>query len=413
MKIRSGLKTLDQILGGGFEKTHNVAIVGGIDNDHVLLLHQLVMSFLSQGYKILLIEFRQDVNSLIKWLEPYGMNYTKFIKEGKLKILDGFSNLYSPTHVAGANILPNPMDLSITTAIVRESVVKEAYDFVVIDDLTSLYTLQTDQRAYIRVVVRLVNSIKRFGASTLASLNSDVLSTQDLSMLLIPFEYVLEAKNGTITIRRSFLPLKINQTSIPYIRGNTGIMLAQDSFKSVDKVKESLILDNTGALIMGGVRVQIIEEYSESALIEFIYQFLGPERGKEFLYRWGKYEMTTLPLDQDTIKNLPRIEAIKRILEDSFEFTKATGGGLLRILDLSEDRIVIEGKNLFPSLRNFPYPAHLNYVGALTKLIERLTGEIWEGEEVECESQGHRRCLFVIKRLSKGSIKGNLEDSKK
>ncbi|MFA4662557.1 V4R domain-containing protein [Pyrococcus kukulkanii] len=413
MKVSSGLETLDQILGGGFEKTHNIAIVGSIDNDHVLLLHQLVMSFLSQGYKVLLIEFRQDVNSLVKWLESYGINYNKSIKEGKLKILDGFSNLYSPTHIAGTNILPNPMDLSITTAIIRDSVVKDAYDFVVIDDLTSLYTLQTEQKAYIRVVVRLVNSIKRFGASTLASLNSDVLSTQDLSMLLIPFEYVLETKNETITIRRSFLPLKINQTSIPYIRSNIGIIPAQDAFKSVDRVKEALILDNTGALIMGGVRVQIVEEYSEAALIEFIYQFLGLEHGREFLYRWGKYEMTNLPINQDVIKNLPKIEAIKRILEDSFEFTKATGGGILRILDISEDRIVIEGKNLFPGLRNFPYPAHLNYVGALTRLVEKLTGEIWEGEEVECESQGHKRCLFVIKRLSKGDIKGNLKGSKK
>ncbi|ASJ16780.1 hypothetical protein A3L04_06675 [Thermococcus chitonophagus] len=412
MKVRSGLKTLDQILGDGFEKTHNIAIVGGIDNDHVLLLHQLVMSFLSQGHKVLLIEFRQDVNSLLKWLKSYRIDYDKYVESGMLKILDGFSNLYSPTHVTGANVLPNPMDLSITTAIIRDSVVKEEYDFVVIDDLTSLYTLQTDQKAYIRIVVRLANSIKRFGASTLASLNSDVLSPQDLSMLLIPFEYVLETKNENIIIRRSFLPLKVNQTVIPYIRTNKGIIPSQDAFKSIDKVRESLVLDNTGALMMGGVRVQIIEEYSESALIEFIYQFLGPEEGKEFLYRWGKYEMMNVPIDSE-LMSYSKEEAIKKVLDDSFEFTKATGGGLMKLIDISEDRIVIEGKNLFPGLRNFPYPAHLNYVGALTKLIEKLTGEIWEGDEIECESQGHSRCLFVIKRLSQGSIKRNLQSSKK
>ncbi|AFK22740.1 V4R domain-containing protein [Pyrococcus sp. ST04] len=397
MPLRSNITVLDQILGGGFEKGHNIALVGGIDNDYVLLLHQLVMSFLNQGLKVLLIEFRQDVSTLVKWLASYGIDYSKYIEKGKLKILDGFSNLYSPTHVSGTNILPNPMDLSITTAIIRDSVVKEAYDFVVIDDLSSLYALQTDQKAYVRIIVRLINSIKRMGASSLVGINSDVLTIQDLSMMLIPFEYLFEIKDSQIRIIRSLRPLMINQRTIPYLRTKTGIIPMEDAFKNIEHVKGALVLDKNGVLLMGNVRVQIIEEYSESALIEFIYNFLGPEKGREFLYNWGKYEVGRLQIERSLFEGLSQEEAMKKILEDSFEFTKATGGGELKIVEITKDRVVIEGKNLFPGLRSFPYPVHMNYAGAFAGLLEKITGKTWKGEEIQCEGQGHRKCVFLLR----------------
>lgn len=132
MKLKTGIPALDRILGGGFEKGCNIALVGGMDNDHILLTHQLTNAFLSSGKKVLLVELRQDPASLIKWLSQYNINYEEYLEDGDLKILDGFSNLYSPASISGPDVLPNPLDLGITTAIIRDNVSKEKYDILVL-----------------------------------------------------------------------------------------------------------------------------------------------------------------------------------------------------------------------------------------------------------------------------------------
>ncbi|CAB50023.1 ATPase domain-containing protein [Pyrococcus abyssi] len=394
MKLKTNISTLDRALGGGFEKGCNIALVGGMDNDHIIFAHQLIEAFLSQGEKILLVELRQDPMSLVKWLNKHEINYEDYIKSGHLKILDGFSNLYSPTNVVGPNVLPNPMDLGITSAIIRDNVSKEPYDIVVFDDITTLYSLQTDYKAYIRVMIRLINSLKKFGVSTIIGVNADAFPIQDLSMILMPFEYLLEVKNGVIKINRSFSFIRVNE--FQYIKTNKGILPIEDVLKSTDHIRESLILTKDGKLMIGGERIQLISEQSERSLIEFVYQFLGSKEGKEFLYNWGRYEIR----DVDFSRKITTTEEIREILESMFETTKLMGGGILKIVEIDEDIIIVEGKNLFPKFENFPYPAHPHYAGSMSKLLEKATGELWEGEEIKCEAQGSDKCVFVLRRVS-------------
>ncbi|WP_237698516.1 ATPase domain-containing protein [Pyrococcus sp. NA2] len=393
MKLRTGIPTLDAILEGGFEKECNIALVGGIDNDYILLAHQLISSFLSQGSRVLLVELRQDPSSLVRWLKQYGINYEGYIKEGQLKILDGFTNLYSPSSVSGPDILPNPLDLGITTAIIRDNVSREMYDIVVFDDVTSLYALQTDYRAYIRVIVRLINSIRKLGASSLVAVNSDVLSIKDLSMVLMPFEYLIEVKENVIRIKRSFSFISV--PGIPYVKTSKGIVPTGDVLKDANTLRESLTVENEGTIKLGMARVQIVSESSERSLIEYVYQFLGAEKGREFLYGWGRYELERVNVTP--IKG--SIKELKALLEDMFEVTKTTGGGNLRIVEITENTIVIEGKDLFPKFEKFPYPVHIHYAGSMAKLLEKATGDKWIGDEVECESQSDERCVFVLKRI--------------
>ncbi|BAA30219.1 ATPase domain-containing protein [Pyrococcus horikoshii] len=392
MKLKTGIPALDRILGGGFEKGCNIALVGGMDNDHILLTHQLTNAFLSSGKKVLLVELRQDPASLIKWLSQYNINYEEYLEDGDLKILDGFSNLYSPASISGPDVLPNPLDLGITTAIIRDNVSKEKYDILVFDDITSLYALQTDYKAYVRVIVRLTNSIRKLGASSLVAINSDVLSIQDLSMILMPFEYLIEIREGMIRFKRSFS--FINVPGVPYVKTNKGIIPIEDVLKDAVSIRDSLVLTSDGVLKLGEGRVQLIGETSERSLIEFVYRFLGPEKGREFLYGWGRHEVEHLE-----IPKIESVEEIKEILEEAFEVTRSTGGGILRIVEATKDIIIVEGKNLFPHIRNFPYPAHVHYAGYMAKLLEKATGERWEGEEIKCESQTNDKCIFILRRV--------------
>lgn len=394
MSIVTSIQALDRILGGGIKENCNIALVGSIDNDYVLLMHQIVNSILSQGKKVLLVEFREDPNSLLEWLKDYGIDYAQYMERKQLRILDGFTNVYSQTQVSKPDILPNPLDLSITSAIIRDAVSKEKYDFVVLDDITTLYPLQPDPRGYIRVTIRLVNSLKSRGASVIGGINKDVLPIQDLTMILIPFEYVVEVMNGIIRVKRSYSPLTTPIEEINYVKSKKGIVDVESAFNNVYQMRDSITLKEDGSLMLGNLRVQIIDEFSEASLIKFVYMYLGPEKGKEFLYKWGKFESKELKLPKSSK------EKARQILEDMFTTTKITGGGILNFVSFEDDIIVIEGKNLFPRLKNFPYPAHVNYAGSIAGIVEKLLGGEWKGDEISCESQGHEKCLFVIRKVS-------------
>ena len=137
--ISTGIQRLDNILNGGIREENSIRFSGLFDEDHRILMHQFVLSLLTQNYKVLLVEFKQTPNSLMEWLNEYGIDYSQSIESKKLRVLDGYPNIYSKVTISDTNMLPNPLDLPITTAIIKDILIKGKYNFLVIDDLSVLY----------------------------------------------------------------------------------------------------------------------------------------------------------------------------------------------------------------------------------------------------------------------------------
>ncbi|ASJ03742.1 hypothetical protein A3L09_06210 [Thermococcus profundus] len=389
------MERLDEALGGGFKRGLNVAIVGSFEEDNLLFMHQIAYALLKQGLRVLVAEFRQDPAILRDWLSYYGIDYGEYLEKGQAKILDGFTNLYAPQSKSGKDVIPNPRDLGITVGIIRNELSTGDYDVLIIDDLTVLYSLQADRDAYTRIIIRLVNSIKGLNEQVFAGVNSEVLEKGDLAKLLLGFEYVLEVKEGKIKILRSPYPVGLPTKYLPYKKTERGIEDLWESYYTLKDIKENLTLDEEGNLWSGSSRVQIISEESEASLVEFVYQYLGPGEGKKFLYLWGRYEFRGAGA---TYRNIHA--TLRETLERFIKGTEASGGGKLDIVQISDDIIILRGKNLFPRLRSFQYPAHVNYAGEIAQFLEEYTGDPWEGEEVHCQAQGYEYCEFVFKRKS-------------
>ncbi|HIP88914.1 MAG TPA: hypothetical protein EYH24_02930 [Thermococcus paralvinellae] len=168
----------------------------------------------------------------------------------------------------------------------------------------------------------------------------------------------------------------------------------------MEMLKESLFLDEDGMLWAGNERIQIIGERSEATLIESLFEYFGEEEAKKFLYFWGRKE------SQGVGRMYIKVyKTLKEVLEKIFNETKISGGGILEILQFSNDVIVIKGRNLFPRIPNFGTQVHLNYAGFLAQIIEEIEGGEWEGHEIKCEVKGDAYCEFVIKRKVKNSGK--------
>ncbi|WP_457742314.1 V4R domain-containing protein [Thermococcus sp.] len=391
--IPVGIKPLDTALGGGIKEGSTVAFVGSIEYDHVILMHQTVLNALKKGNKVLLVDFRQPPHMLLEELKNHGIDYAPYIENGSLLILDGYSNLYGQGTHTGRNVLPNPLDLGITTALIRETINKDGFDLFVIDDLTSHYILQPNPKSYVKAVVRLVNSVKFAGVGVLAATCSDVFTRSDLTAILIPFGYIIETSEGILRLKRSPYPIYIPEPIFRYIRTRDGIISAREYYSRFEGLKSHLKMDEKGRIMLDNLRVQIVDEYSERALIETVYDFLGPEEGKTFLYSWGKKQYVG---QKKLSKRYPT--DLREALEDVLSLTEASGGGILEIVELSKERIIIRGTNLFPNGRGYPYPLHVHYAGSIAQFLTELTGDEWEGKETKCEAMGADYCEFVFER---------------
>lgn len=391
-----GVRQLDEVLGGGVEEGSSIAFVGSIEYDNIILMHQAVMEALKAGKKVLIVDFRQPPPTLLKELKNHGIDYRPFLNDS-LTILDGYSNLYGQTVQSGENILPNPLDLGITTAIIKEKLQKGNYDILVIDDLTSQYTLQSNPKSYIKAIVRLTNSVKSLGKFTFVALYADVFDKSSLATILIPFDYVIEVSREVVEIKRSPKPLRVIEPRFSYIRTNRGIRLKKELYQSLEGLKAQLQAGKNGTIWIKDLkthRIQIREEETERSLIETVYDFLEFEKGKELLYVWGKKQF--IGYGEYSKRHSTDI---KEALEDLFKFTMASGGGKLELVELSDSVVIIRGIDLFPSGRGYPYPLHPNYAGALAQFLTEFTGEHWEGEETKCEAMGAEHCEFVLRKV--------------
>ncbi|WP_297535775.1 V4R domain-containing protein [Thermococcus sp.] len=391
--IPVGIKPLDSALGGGIKEGSTVAFIGSIEYDHVILMHQTVLNALKMGNKVLLVDFRQPPHMLLEELRNHGIDYSPYIENGSLLILDGYSNLYGQSVYTGKNVLPNPLDLGITTALIRETISRNGFDLFVIDDLTSHYILQPNPKSYVKATVRLVNSVKFAGVGVLAAACSDVFTRSDLTAILIPFGYIIETSEGMLRLKRSPYPVYIPEPVFRYVRTREGIISTREYYSRFEGLKNRLKMDEKGRIMLDNLRVQIVDEYSERALIETVYDFLGPKEGETFLYSWGKKQYAGH-------RRLSKRYSpdLRDALEDIFSVTEASGGGRLEIVELSNDRIIVRGTNLFPEGKGYLYPLHVHYAGSVAQFLTELTGNKWEGKETKCEAMGADYCEFVFER---------------
>ncbi len=395
--ISLGVKYLDDILGGGVEEGSSVAFVGSIEYDNVILMYQAVLEALREDKRVLVVDFRQPLSTLLKELKDHSMDYGTFLGKS-LTVLDGYSNLYEPGG-RGENVLPNPLDLGITTAIIKETLRKGEYDILAIDDIASQYVLHSDSKSYIRAIVRLVRSAKSLGKTVFVAVYADVFEKSHLAAVLLPFEYIIEVAGGVVEVRRSSHPIRVVEPRFSYTRTQMGIHLRKELYQSVEGIKSQLQEGEEGTLWLRdliGQRVQVREEETEKRLIETIYDFLGPEDGKELLYTWGKKQF--IGYGEYSKKHSTSVEDA---LEDLFKFTLASGGGKLELIEFSNSTVIIRGKHLFPGGKGYSYPLHPNYAGAFAQFLTEFTGERWEGEETLCEAMGAEHCEIVLKKVKK------------
>lgn len=87
-RISSGIKGLDDMIGGGFPKGHIVVVIGESGVGKTTLAMQFLMDGLVNKEPAIYISIEEEKESLIASARVYGWDMEKYIKDNKLAILN-------------------------------------------------------------------------------------------------------------------------------------------------------------------------------------------------------------------------------------------------------------------------------------------------------------------------------------
>ncbi len=151
-RVKTGIQGLDEMLGGGFPKAHNIAVMGSFGTGKTTFGLQFLNRGLKDNEKGIFITLEEDKQSVISDAASFGWDMRTAIDEGRLKILK-----------------LEPTDAQTTISRIRSELPQFIKEFgasrIVIDSislLNMLFDTEHDKRSNI---FNLTQMIKETGAT--------------------------------------------------------------------------------------------------------------------------------------------------------------------------------------------------------------------------------------------------------
>ena len=86
MRIKTGVKGLDEMIGGGIPRGHSVAVIGSFGTGKTTFAMQFIWKGLKNGEKCIFMSLEEDENSIMKTAESFGWKFSEYLDKNLLLI---------------------------------------------------------------------------------------------------------------------------------------------------------------------------------------------------------------------------------------------------------------------------------------------------------------------------------------
>jgi len=171
-RVPTGIKGLDEVMGGGLEQG-SVNIIGGGPGSgkSIFCMQFLVNGALKFNEPGIYITFEENKKKLIKHMKSFGWDLEKLEKEDKLTIVE-----YTPQQVKKL--------LSEGGGIIDNVIEKNKVKRMVIDSLTAFTLLHKDALEKIEASLALFNMVSEWGCTALLTAESEPDPSQHKAMIM-------------------------------------------------------------------------------------------------------------------------------------------------------------------------------------------------------------------------------------
>ncbi len=405
--IGSGLRDLDLLLGGGFIRDSPVLLLTETGTMGELLPLQIINHRVQEGDYGFILDLDFPPVRIREWFKFFNWDLERFERDGRLFIVDGFTNLYGKLPTDETHVIENPRDIVHLDAyfydlrVLIEKFEKEVFGVLYLSNMFLTKGRHLDK--IINLIYKTRIALSQYGASIFV-FDRGMMDRTALNTLEHAFDYVIELrvveheKRFQKYLRVTKSPL-INYVDnlVPYEVVPSGVLLRTELFREFDSIKHTTKMPEDGVIDFMDIRAAGIP----AEVIPLIFKTLMDKYGYETGYR----------LTHAIGKEVGRLLARK--FKDKFKvfsieesvpfFTKTAtlmGMGEFTVKEYDEEKGIIKFQ-----VTNSPECAFFKdtakKTGPLIGGAIEGVGEFYLGlgarcEEVKCVSKGDDCCEYVL-----------------
>jgi KaiC/GvpD/RAD55 family RecA-like ATPase len=177
-RIASGIKGLDELLGGGLPKGRCILLVGAPGSGKTTFAMQFLVGGVSQGERGLYVALDERPESVKENMADFGWNLEGLEAEGGLVFLDATllrkakkAEAEAYAHEIAIGILPSAPQLTMTSLIrtVRKIAEEENIQRIAVDPITSLMLRFPQQARRRYAILRFFDALMSTGATCMVT----------------------------------------------------------------------------------------------------------------------------------------------------------------------------------------------------------------------------------------------------
>nr|MDO8082094.1 ATPase domain-containing protein [Candidatus Freyarchaeota archaeon] len=405
--LGSGISDLDLLLGGGFIRDSPVLLLTETGTMGELLPLQILNHRIQEGDYGFILDLDFPPVRIRDWFKSFNWNLESFEEEGRLFIVDGFTNLYSQLPTEEKYVIENPRDIvhldsylyDLTSLI--EKYKNKLFGVLFLSNAFLTKGQQLDK--IINLIYKTRITLSQFGASVFV-FDRGMMDEKTLSTLEHAFDYVIELKVAEqekrfqkyLRIIKSPLISYVNDI-VPYEVTPSGISLRTDIIREFESMKLNVKMPENGVIDFLGVRMTFFPAAALPLLTKFLFEGRDHEAGYVLTRLLGektvrlifnnlseKFKLNNLEEAVTFYARLATLVGLGEITVQEYDLQK----GVIRLRTLNSPictQFKNSGKNMGAFLEGVIGGAAEVYLGPESKC-----------KEVKCISKGDEYCEYLV-----------------
>ncbi|RLG19982.1 hypothetical protein DRN67_01230 [Candidatus Micrarchaeota archaeon] len=158
-RVTTGLKGLDEALGGGYPKGSIISTAGGTGSGKSTFSLQFLHNGITKSDENgLYISFEEDKDKVYQFMAAYGWNFKKLEKDGKFLFME---------------YLPHEVDRFLSQELmIHDKIDDMKIQRVVLDTITSFTVMYENELRKRQEVVKLLTKLKKWGCTIMLTADS-------------------------------------------------------------------------------------------------------------------------------------------------------------------------------------------------------------------------------------------------
>lgn len=406
-----GISSLDDLLGGGIAPGSAILITSDhpATNKGAFTGYFALEQLARENGRVFIVEYSYPPHHVFDLPEiaasPVALQST--IQSQRYFVINCYGTINYPESFAFRDAIidiDKPNDIAKVKFILdktREEICKPGETIRwVFDDITNMFITIGDEGKVLRFFRQMFQTLKIENDLGLFYLDRPAHSTQFVSALENMADIILNLRVNEISgnflphlriIKNRYYGGEVVSTEIPYSFTKRGLHIQTKMLGDFEVLKKNLTLTPDNSIELFGTRYLIISAPHYTSLIKGIYDKLDYDEYCRIMYDLGKTvggELFSYLSNFFKTKDLQRAYAIMRQVAGF-----GSGEIIAKEFDLQKGIVNLQVHNLWKF--DSPNPIHQEAAGALTAILENITGDIWDSIETKCIATGDDYCELI------------------